>query len=99
MLGFAQKMNRMGAIKLSYGRDVVIYPDTKPTDKGYWKFHCLPTWSKITVTFYDNTSVIMTKAQFEVAANTVKVVGKVVKNNCTDEEWNELFGGISRNNF
>ena len=72
MINPTAKMKRMNAVKLTYGRDIVIYRDSKLTDKGVMKFHMLPTIAKIKVYYANGTVEEMTKANFEVLANLEK---------------------------
>ena len=73
MIGMTKKMKRMGVKAISYGRDIKITQASKITDKGVVKFHALPTFCTITVTYMNNTNEEMSKATFEVLANCEKV--------------------------
>ena len=76
MINPTAKMRRMNAVKLSYGRDIEVYPNSKLTDKGMLRFHALPTWAEITVHYANGRRPEkMTKATFEVLANCEKFSG------------------------
>ena len=72
MIAVTKKMRRLGATKLTYGRDITVYQDSKLTDKGMVRFHSLPTFCKITVHYANGDTEEMTKATFEVLANLKK---------------------------
>lgn len=73
MIAVTKKMKRMGAVKLTYGRDIAVYQDSKITDTGMVRFHSLPTIAQITVHYEDGTTERMSKFAFEVLANCKKV--------------------------
>ena len=72
MIAVTKKMRRLGATKLTYGRDITVYQDSKLTDKGMVRFHSLPTFCKITVHYANGDTEEMTKATFEILANLKK---------------------------
>ena len=81
MIAVTKKMKRMGAVKLTYGRDITIYQDSKITDTGMVRFHALPTIARITVHYADGTTETMSKFSFEVLANCAKVDNWMDKHN------------------
>ncbi len=81
MINPTAKMRRMGAVKLTYGRDISIYPDSKITDTGMVRFHALPTFARITVHYADGSTETMSKFAFEVLANCAKVDNWMTKHN------------------
>ena len=81
MINVTAKMRRMGAIKLSYGRDIQVYPNSKITDTGMMRFHALPTLARITVHYADGSTETMSKFAFEVLANCAKVDNWMDKHN------------------
>ena len=81
MINVTAKMRRMGAIKLSYGRDIQVYPDSKITDTGMMRFHALPTFARITVHYADGSTETMSKFAFEILSNCKKVDNWMDKHN------------------
>ena len=72
MINPTAKMRRLGATKITYGRDITVYQDSKLTDRGMVRFHSLPTFAQITVHYADGTTETMSKFAFEVLANLKK---------------------------
>ena len=81
MIAVTKKMRRMGVAKITYGRDIVVYPDSKLTDSGMVRFHALPTIARITVHYDDNTTETMSKFAFEILSNCKKVDNWMDKHN------------------
>lgn len=81
MINVCAKMKRMNAVKLTYGRDITVYQDSKLTDTGMVRFHALPTIARITVHYADGTTETMSKFSFEVLANCAKVDNWMTKHN------------------
>ena len=79
MINPTAKMKRMNAVKLTQGRDICVYPDSKLTDKGMLRFHALPTWAEINVHYADNTVKRMRKCDFEVSSNEIKLHRFIMK--------------------
>lgn len=72
MIAVTRKMKRMNVTKITYGRDITVYQDSKLTDRGMIKFHSLPTFCKITVHYANGDIEEMSKAAFEILANLQK---------------------------
>jgi hypothetical protein len=72
MINPTAKMRRLGVAKITYGRDIVVYPDSKLTDRGMLRFHALPTTCVITVYYTNGDIERMSKCAFEILANEVK---------------------------
>jgi len=81
MIAVTKKMKRMGAVKLTYGRDITVYQDSKLTDNGMVKFHSLPTFTRIKVYYEDGTIETMSKFSFEILSNCKKVDNWMDKHN------------------
>lgn len=81
MINPTAKMRRLGVTKITYGHDIVVYPNSKITDTGMMRFHALPTIARITVHYADGTTETMSKFSFEVLANCKKVDNWMDKHN------------------
>ena len=81
MINVCAKMRRMNAVRLSYGRDINVYTNSKITDTGMVRFHALPTLARITVHYADGSTETMSKFAFEVLANCAKVDNWMDKHN------------------
>lgn len=81
MIAVTAKMKRMNVTKITYGRDIQVFQDSKLTDNGMVKFHALPTFARIKVYYEDGTIETMSKFSFEILSNCKKVDNWMDKHN------------------
>ena len=73
MLGMVKKMKRTGCIAISgHGVDLRLTNNGTIVGTNELSFHSTPTTMRYTFYFNDNTSLKMSKARFELLANSVK---------------------------